>query len=166
MSQEDFARLPEFREQESHYMDAEDEWDEKLKPCPFCGAPAELQTVPDGHPDSGAMFCQCSGNGCLASSALILPLMDDVTELVRERWNRRADEKYMKALAGLPDGAIDGGLKIDIEAALVADNMRMRETLQAIVDADWRKWQELASSEEFVRWAKSRANHALLPANA
>lgn len=109
MSQEDFSRLPEFREQESHYMDAEEEWDEKLKPCPFCGAPAELQTVPDDHPDSGGMFCQCSGNGCLASSALILPLMDDVTGLVRERWNRRTDDKYIKALAGLPDGAIDGG---------------------------------------------------------
>jgi len=61
--------------------------------------------------------------------------------------------------------AIETILKIDIEAALVADNMRMRETLQAIVDADWRKWQELASPEEFVRWAKARANHALLPPN-
>ena len=31
---------------------------------------------------------------------------------------------------------------------------------------DWRKWEELASPEEFVRWAKSRANHALMPPNA
>ena len=54
-------------------------------------------------------------------------------------------------------------IEIDIEAALVEDNMRMRETLQSIVDADWRKWQELASPEEFVRWAKARANHALTP---
>lgn len=37
----------------------------------------------------------------------------------------------------------------------------MRSTLHGIVDADWRKWEELASPEEFVRWAKSRANHVL-----
>lgn len=35
------------------------------------------------------------------------------------------------------------------------------ETLQGIADADWRKWEELASPEEFVRWAKSRANHMI-----
>ena len=40
---------------------------------------------------------------------------------------------------------------------------RMRETLQGIADADWRKWEELATPEEFVRWAKSRAMHALRP---
>ena len=33
------------------------------------------------------------------------------------------------------------------------------ESLEYIVNADWRKWEELASPEEFVRWAKSRANH-------
>lgn len=38
---------------------------------------------------------------------------------------------------------------------------RLRETLQGIADADWRKWEELADPNEFVRWAKSRANHAL-----
>lgn len=37
----------------------------------------------------------------------------------------------------------------------------LRETLQGIADADWRKWEELASPDEFVRWAKSRASHAL-----
>lgn len=37
----------------------------------------------------------------------------------------------------------------------------MRSTLQGIVGADWRKWEEPASPEEFVRWAKSRANHVL-----
>ena len=30
-------------------------------------------------------------------------------------------------------------------------------------DADWRKWEELATPEEFVRWAKARAMHALRP---
>ncbi len=39
----------------------------------------------------------------------------------------------------------------------------MRETLQGIADADWRRWEELATPDEFVRWAKSRAAHALRP---
>lgn len=42
---------------------------------------------------------------------------------------------------------------------------RLRETLRSIADADWRRWEELASPEEFVRWAKSRANHALMTPN-
>lgn len=33
------------------------------------------------------------------------------------------------------------------------------ETSEGIVNADWRKWDELASPEEFERWVKSRANH-------
>ena len=41
--------------------------------------------------------------------------------------------------------------------------VRLRETLQGIADADWRRWEELASPEEFVRWAKARATHALRP---
>lgn len=32
------------------------------------------------------------------------------------------------------------------------------ETSEGIVNADWRKWDELASPSEFERWAKSRAN--------
>ena len=42
---------------------------------------------------------------------------------------------------------------------------RMTETLHGIVEADWRRWQELACPNEFVRWAKSRANHALQKPN-
>lgn len=41
--------------------------------------------------------------------------------------------------------------------------IRLRETLQGIADADWRRWEELAAPEEFVRWAKARAMHALRP---
>ena len=44
---------------------------------------------------------------------------------------------------------------------LHAENEMMRETLQGIARADWRKWEELARPIEFVRWAQSRANHAL-----
>lgn len=43
---------------------------------------------------------------------------------------------------------------------------RLRETLQGIADADWRRWEELATPDEFVRWAKSRAAHALRPNTA
>lgn len=32
------------------------------------------------------------------------------------------------------------------------------ETAEGIANADWRKWEELASPAEFERWAKSRAN--------
>ena len=42
----------------------------------------------------------------------------------------------------------------------------MKETLEIIVAADWRKWEELSSPDEFVRWSKSRANHALSMLNA
>ncbi len=43
----------------------------------------------------------------------------------------------------------------------LADVERMQETFEGILSADWRKWEELASPEEFVRWAKARALHAL-----
>ena len=33
------------------------------------------------------------------------------------------------------------------------------ETAEGIVKSDWRKWQELASPDEFERWVKSRALH-------
>ena len=52
-------------------------------------------------------------------------------------------------------------LKHGIEA--LEELKRLRETLQGIADADWRKWEELATPEEFVRWAKARAAHALRP---
>ncbi len=60
-----------------------------LKSCPFCGSDAEMSTIPEGHPDAGGMFIQCCGRNCMASSALIYPLMDDVRGLLLERWNRR-----------------------------------------------------------------------------
>ena len=50
-----------------------------------------------------------------------------------------------------------------------AEIEQLRETLEGILNADWRQWEELASPDEFVRWAKSRANQALThnnPGNA
>lgn len=74
-----------------------------------------------------------------------------------------------------PDGSIsvswssnsDGGerdRKAEYAARLIASAPEMLETLEAIRNAEWRDWEELASPEEFVRWAKSRANHAIAKA--
>jgi len=41
---------------------------------------------------------------------------------------------------------------------------RLRFTLQWIIDADWRSWdEEVRSPDDFVAWAKSRARYALTP---
>lgn len=34
------------------------------------------------------------------------------------------------------------------------------KTMEGIANSNWRKWEELASPEEFERWVKSRANHS------
>jgi hypothetical protein len=63
---------------------------DRLAPCPFCGGEAEILSASSEGPDAGAMFVQCGNGLCMASSALIFALMDDVKPLLRERWNRRA----------------------------------------------------------------------------
>lgn len=69
-----------------HLIDDSD----RLKPCPFCGGAAEMLTMPeDMEASAGAMFVQCTDSRCMASSALVFPLMDDVQPLLMERWNRR-----------------------------------------------------------------------------
>ena len=35
----------------------------------------------------------------------------------------------------------------------------IQSQFESIASANWRKWEELASPEEFERWAKSRAAH-------
>ena len=46
----------------------------------------------------------------------------------------------------------------------VAEIERLRFTLQWIIDADWRSWdEEVRSPDDFVAWAKSRARYALTP---
>ncbi len=52
-------------------------------------------------------------------------------------------------------------------SALCNEVERLRETLVGILNANPRKWEELSEPmSEFERWAKSRANHALVPSNA
>ena len=62
---------------------------DQLKLCPFCGAVAEIVTLEgeDGDVGIGAQCVQCTA--CGSASGLIYPLMDDVTNLLYERWNRR-----------------------------------------------------------------------------
>lgn len=64
--------------------------DDQLKPCPFCGAEAEIITLA-GEDDQGigAQCVQCTSSACGAASGLIYPLMDDVTDLLYEHWNKR-----------------------------------------------------------------------------
>ena len=68
---------------------------DRLKPCPFCGAAAEIITLEgeDGDVGIGAQCVQCTSSGCGAASGLIYPLMDDVTHLLIERWNKRHNAK-------------------------------------------------------------------------
>ena len=70
-----------------HLIDDSD----RLMPCPFCGAEAEIITLAGetDEPSIGAQCVQCTSSACGAASGLIYPLMDDVTDLLRERWNKR-----------------------------------------------------------------------------
>lgn len=65
-----------------------DDDSDRLKPCPFCDSDAEFGAIGEGQ-DIGGHFVQCLNSACGASSALIYPLMDDVKNLLLERWNRR-----------------------------------------------------------------------------
>lgn len=67
---------------------------DRLKPCPFCGAAAEIITLA-GEEEGvgvGAQCVQCTSSACGAAGGLIYPLMDDVTDLLHERWNKRASQ--------------------------------------------------------------------------
>lgn len=76
-----------------HLIDDSD----RLKPCPFCGSDAEFGQIGSDQetPDAGGCFVQCLNSACGASSALIFPLMDDVKELLMERWNKRPNTRMM-----------------------------------------------------------------------
>ena len=46
-----------------------------------------------------------TSSACGAASGLIYPLMDDVTDLLRERWNKRHNTEAQRAAVGGPTGA-------------------------------------------------------------
>ena len=83
-----------------HLIDDSD----RLKPCPFCGAEAEIITLEGetDEPSVGAQCVQCTSSACGAASGLIYPLMDDVTNLLIERWNKRHNAE----LRGRPAGTV------------------------------------------------------------
>lgn len=82
-----------------HLIDDSD----RLKPCPFCGSDAEFGQIGSDQetPDAGGCFVQCLNSACGASSALIFPLMDDVKELLMERWNKRPNGHVSPARRGI-----------------------------------------------------------------
>ena len=63
----------------------------KLKPCPFCGASADILTVDAGE-NHGGMYVQCNNDACMACSTLIFPVKEDVHLFLIERWNRRTGQ--------------------------------------------------------------------------
>ena len=78
---------------------------DRLDPCPFCGAEAEIISI-TGETDAintGAQCVQCTSSACGASSALIYPLMGDVTDLLMQRWNKRRNARDH----GLPLGCTE-----------------------------------------------------------
>ena len=70
---------------------------------------------------------------------------------------RAAYHALRDALGGSGSKGLGKAIKRAIDAGHEADHPP---------EADWRKWRELARPEEFVRWAKARANHALQVPNA
>lgn len=65
-----------------------------------------------------------------------------------------------------PDGDPHGECAADIHR-LTEENKTLRDTLRGIAESDWRKWdEEVRSPYEFVKWAKSRAQHTLVAIGA
>jgi len=75
-------------------------------------------------------------------------------------------EGVMRLSVLADDNRVDRDRLSAINAELL-DALKVFQThLEAIVASDWRKWEELATPEEFERWVKSRANHMAVLAGA
>ena len=80
-------------------------------------------------------------------------------------------EHYYGDRGGL-DAALDQASLRDHTTAvqqrdeLLAALKMVQSQCESMVGADWRKWEELASPEEFERWVKSRASHMAVQASA
>lgn len=59
-----------------------------LRPCPFCGAKAEITEATECGPQ--AYVACCTDSMCASSSMVIFALKDDVMQQLIEKWNRRA----------------------------------------------------------------------------
>lgn len=132
-------------------------------PCPFCGSDQTgfVAVAPwdDGYgrrPGYRSLACiDCWSHGPRE-------LTDD--DAVRS-WNIAARCLHVPNEEANNYSLILNALGME-EGNPVAAVEFMLETLRGIAGADWRQWEELASPEEFVRWAKSRANHALMVSRA
>lgn len=119
---------------------------DRLKPCPFCGADAEIITLEGetDEPSIGAQCVQCTSSSCGAASGLIYPLLDDVTDLLLERWNKRnnqydaADE--IKQLRLAEEGAKEAfGHVVQQKRDLESECNRLRRLLDGAYDTIRRK---------------------------
>ena len=137
---------------------------DRLKPCPYCGADAEI-----GEEQDGGHFVQCINSACGASSALLFPLMDDVKHLLLERWNKRCDtggDERRHVVCVCPDcargphrwlAAKNAAETHELKAAQEADELRAAlesvrqygsDTLSGRTDGpDDRDWQRAAVLE-------------------
>ena len=78
----------------------------KLKPCPFCGAEAELVEIDDmTDADCGGNFVACKA--CEASTNLRFSAGDDARPLVCEQWNRRAALRPADPGSRVEDAVLD-----------------------------------------------------------
>jgi hypothetical protein len=108
---------------------------DRFSPCPFCGATAEIITL-DGEADAGAMTVQCTNDACGAASGLIYPLMDDVIDLLRERWNKRAAQPTSAKPLPLTDEQIDNCLPFGMaEYSVLVGPREIRNFARAVVES-------------------------------
>lgn len=65
-----------------------------------------------------------------------------------------------------PDGDPHGECAAEIHR-LTEENKTLRDTLRGIAESDWNKWdEEVRSPDQFVKWAKSIAQHTLVAIGA
>lgn len=77
---------------------------EKLLPCPFCGSQCTLETHTE-HPKLGVrkwFSLGCKGDGCYIRYGHYVGDIDDL-DLAIKKWNTRATQQPIDALARLQD---------------------------------------------------------------
>ena len=67
---------------------------DELKPCPFCGSPAEFGVVDDPtSQDHGGHFVQCIKPLCHGCMGLRFACGDDPKPILAAAWNTRVSDK-------------------------------------------------------------------------
>ena len=73
----------------------------ELKPCPFCGADVELETIPLWHGSHGYQGCyefrirckKCGAQPSYPQNDTVYRSEDEAIKNVIKAWNRRSQEK-------------------------------------------------------------------------